>query len=64
MIDSTDKEQEKKEQAALLAQLTEAFGKYKAKDLVKQVKKIKKDHPNDYFSFIFEEDGTIRAIKK
>ena len=48
----------------LLEQLAAAFGKKKAKQLVKEIKKFKDKHPNEAYSFIFNEDGTFTAIKK
>lgn len=48
----------------VIAQLTAAFGKKKAKALAREIRAIKKKHPTMVFSFIFDEDGSVHAVPK
>lgn len=52
------------EEKELLKQLEVAFGLKKAKNLIKQIKEIKKLNPNSRFSFFFSEDGTLTTVRK
>ena len=48
----------------LLKQLEVAFGIKKAKQLLKKVKELKNKNPEAKYSFIFGEDGTMKAVRK
>jgi hypothetical protein len=44
--------------------LTRVFGSQKAKKIIEDVRVFKRKHPNESFSFIFDEHGGFKAIKK
>lgn len=48
----------------LLKQFEEAYGKKKAKKIIKKIKLIKEKNPNIIFSFVFDENGNFQAIPK
>jgi len=48
----------------LLEQLSIAFGEKKAKELINEIKRIKKQNPGVNFEFIFGEDGELTTRKK
>lgn len=53
-----------KDKENLVKQLAIVFGNKKAKKLIKEIEEIKKDNPDQSYSFIFQEDGTLVALKK
>lgn len=46
------------------AQLEVAFGKNRAKQILAEIKELKKQNPDRTYSFIFAENGTFEAVEK
>ena len=49
---------------ALLEQLSAAYGKKKAKTIIKKINEFKVRNPNRAFSFIFDELGGFIVVEK
>jgi len=48
----------------LYTNLERVFGRQKTIQIIHKIKSHKKNHPNQAFSYIFDENGEFKAIKK